>query len=796
MAILATFMDHQLTVAEAAAVINVAVVVVKLTYPLLIALVVASILSKQTNVATWSVLSRIVNDSHWPALLRTDTANARKVSRRVRALAILSTVCGLVLAIAAAVTPLGLRSRLSLEEVEETRFSYVRDTSAIGRATPLHATYKASRLCGSFPVISCPGNDDHITTIISPTSTEQSSDAGYPDAHITTGIADNITQAFSSATGGDDCTIAGMFDIEYRSFINYNNQTRPEDDDLTQWYDGGKPRTQGRFRYFQSFILEERLQPIEGLIVSTTDSPGIGFRNHTLPPSSQYGYTWTEEILWLEPETGGFFNLTHDYPYLDLNNTQDDPKLLAKSWKAGVLTNSFLALYMNVSRNESYMGKEYPLEKLHSFSSSASNAAPNRIDFSPFGSANFDIKKYLPGLPGPLGDLQTFNTHETEDFNATNYFYIDTAAFGYGGADPLSIKTAGSGGGLLLGAASMVDADGNLSTDYQSYSLDPGTNWSHPLYSCMSSVKASVKTIDFQLNGTASLTNLIIKEVRDTEYSSQDAMPIWATEDTGQEIYTLSPFWGIVSPDYVGKPGLSTLQRQSFYLPAGNTATGTGSLNADDAAAGARAPLAAFSSLYTTLTDNRMPDFSGVSNWLLYAKWAQLSTEASTAGKITDYIWTDLMANELMSSKSPLSRASDGSGGAGASSIASTPTMRYVQRVSYDWRYAIPALLFVALLIPLLLCAVLLFCTRKLSLNSLRSLLNQSAAGRSVTTERYQGQAAADYANTREWVKLRGDELVSPYADEPHPVTFNTSDMPEAEVGKPLFGVDERPDVR
>lgn len=77
----------------------------------------------------------------------------------------------------------------------------------------------------------------------------------------------------------------------------------PNSDRTHVWLDHGKPRTQGRFQYYQQFLLENKTRAIEGLIVSTQETPGVGLRNHTVPPASEYGYTWKERILWLQPET-------------------------------------------------------------------------------------------------------------------------------------------------------------------------------------------------------------------------------------------------------------------------------------------------------------------------------------------------------------------------------------------------------------------------------------------------------------------------------------------------------------
>lgn len=273
----------------------------------------------------------------------------------------LNVFAAMVLGIAAAITPLGLHSTLRQQQTDGVPFSYVRDDSPVGQATQQRGDYTLNRVCGDTIIESCPGNDDGYDVVFNETGMYSIARPGAND-WITTNVAANITNAFSSATEGEMSTVAGIADIQYRSYIDYNNQTRPEQDENTQWLDQGRPRTQGQFRYYQPFILDSKIQAIEGLIVSTADKPGIGFRNHTLPPSSQSGYTWDERILWLEPETactnlnitfdftmpapyqlggvpnaritdrGGLINLPSGYPILDLNNTQDNPKLLERSW--------------------------------------------------------------------------------------------------------------------------------------------------------------------------------------------------------------------------------------------------------------------------------------------------------------------------------------------------------------------------------------------------------------------------------------------------------------------------------
>jgi hypothetical protein len=66
------------------------------------------------------------------------------------------------------------------------------------------------------------------------------------------------------------------------------------------------------------------------------------------------------------------------------------------------------------------------------------------------------------------------------------------------------------------------------------------------------------------------------------------------------------------------------------------------------------------------------------------------------------------------------------------------------------------------LYLVLLLVSLTLFIMRKCKLPLLREVLNQTAAGRGVTTERYQYRhIKADYGTTTEWSAARGKEIVS-----------------------------------
>jgi hypothetical protein len=138
-------------------------------------------------------------------------------------------------------------------------------------------------------------------------------------------------------------------------------------------------------------ILDNNVQPIEGLIVDTKVG-SLGFRNHTIPAGFQHGATWTEDLLFIEPETscvntnltldftisvdekdtafiselfltdhGGFVNLNRTYPEYNRDNPQKNPDLQGRAYKAAWLNNALSMLFLNVTNdnNSTYGAKAF-----------------------------------------------------------------------------------------------------------------------------------------------------------------------------------------------------------------------------------------------------------------------------------------------------------------------------------------------------------------------------------------------------------------------------------------------------
>lgn len=275
----------------------------------------------------------------------------------------------------------------------------------------------------------------------------------------------------------------------------------------------------------------------------------------------------------------------------------------------------------------------------------------------------------------------------------------------------------------------------------------------------MSAVKASVQIVEFEAHGAAALPNLKIKSITPKKYPNDASEPLWASEKVPQASLIdawASPFWGIVSHDQVDNPGLTTLRRSSLYLPVSGSFFALGRMDAEDSAAGANAPLQALSTVLDYGAAGPARELLSRSDERLLSRWAELSKNADSAANIINLLWTDIMANAVVGTKSPLSR----NGTRDAADSVLMPARKYEEGLAYDWRFAIPVLIFAALYLGLLVWSVVLFVARKLSFAQLVFMLNQTAAGRAMTTERYQAGAEVDFAKTSAWAKTRGGEPV------------------------------------
>jgi hypothetical protein len=127
------------------------------------------------------------------------------------------------------------------------------------------------------------------------------------------------------------------------------------------------------------------------------------------------------------------------------------------------------------------------------------------------------------------------------------------------------------------------------------------------------------------------------------------------------------------------------------------------------------------------------------------------------------------MANTVTSSKNVLSKPY---GSEAPATSAKCTVGHYVHGVGYDWRFGVPAFLLGIVYIWLITWFSVVLCTKRFSFASLRFFLNQTSAGRAMTTERFNAETHADRGGTNEWAEIRGNEVV-------RLTRYNTNPKPE-----------------
>jgi hypothetical protein len=268
-----------------------------------------------------------------------------------------------ILSIASVITPLGLYEDISPgPNAVPQSFAYTPDTSAMGYGTPPRSNLPFSRQCGFFEWVNCPGSN----TVVIVNETAQTIDYPY-------GINDTIPQekidAFQSGLKTMSPTVSSIWDIQWRS---YNIYSLPA-------INNGSKYIAGEYRQKQSVVLDGAVEPLEGLIVNA-QTGGIGFRNHTAPSSSAYGAMWSEDLLFVEPQSacvdmnitldfvlnqtasagveisqlvltdrGGFTNANRSQPDDPNSDSQSSLDLQRRAYKGAWYSNAWTMAYLNVT---------------------------------------------------------------------------------------------------------------------------------------------------------------------------------------------------------------------------------------------------------------------------------------------------------------------------------------------------------------------------------------------------------------------------------------------------------------
>jgi hypothetical protein len=649
-------MSH-LTIAQAATIINALFTVVHQTLGMLLVLALVYLARNGNPAIVWSYIVGKLHSSHWPALLRADSSSLRGAGSHLSFLSIFTVVSTVLLAVANIVTPLGLKSSTVFSSPRTMSAAYVPDTSPMGLATPTSSKQFYGRVCGAFSPLPCPGNDTGNTTQIAP----------------------SIMQTFTS-------TPHGPFNMHFRRYFlgtaGYNY-----------------PATLSQFSMQESLVLDNGTFATEGLIVAMTDTPGVGFWNFTLP-SAKTGGNWTEEVLWLEPVTscvntnltidyrlgngtfdtiafnvtdrGGLFNITTQYPEYSRDGQNID--LQAHAYKGAVVHNLYFMLTWGITPNKSYDGRAFPMN--------GSFVTPGTLQYLSSGS-------FL--------NTTTFNiTANSTDYESN----IDISCQGYGGQDNVNTTNVSVHCSLLLGPPQRTDGgDSNV--------FEANSPWRQPLHMCSSSMRVKLQNVTFSYEGPPDLTKLQIS--RHDITSGQP--PLWAMEKTDIALTDIDTYWGHVDDSYENDPNLWTVRANQFYVPAGASdlwgVVSAGQPNT--------VPGASWASLFT---GNWADIYSGANNYAVLTKWQSAINEDAEGGPamITNMIWTDLVANNMIGSDT-------------RTTLLVSPS---APGVAYDYRYGVPAFIILAIWATLLIVGIVVVASGRVGLTYLKVLLNQTSAGRII----------------------------------------------------------------
>jgi hypothetical protein len=240
--------------------------------------------------------------------------------------------------------------------------------------------------------------------------------------------------------------------------------------------------------------------------------------------------------------------------------------------------------------------------------------------------------------------------------------------------------------------------------------------------------------VQLKVNGTGrDLSSLKVISLVDKVYPNEDSKPLWGVENSDMLIRNGGPLWGIVTEEGAKSLNLSTIRRESLYLPGREASLHSQNLPALDFA------LTALDMMYTigdTYNTNPM-DYSGKANLAMSRKWQELSRTAATSAKILNLIWTDIAANMVVGTKglhtqetAKRKRDSEDAGTRRMPAVTS-----YSRRVKYHYVYGIPAFLVLFLTAATLLSTLFFMFFSGAKPSTMRAFLQHTSAGRFLTAQ-------------------------------------------------------------
>ncbi|KAK5087844.1 hypothetical protein LTR05_002059 [Lithohypha guttulata] len=793
----------ELTIGVASACIAAAIALLQFIIPNALALVLTGTLSESHSAVTWSVVSRFLLSSDWPLFLRSESASSNAVAGNIAVITWIKPLTFLITAIAAVVTPLGLYDGIyPATNVQEVTFVYAADRGPLGSGTPArNVEFGFSRICSEF---ACPGESE-LGNITQPTT--------YNGTNVTSvwriaspEIPQSLVDLFESGVN-DEISVSSFFDVQYRQWKEAKSFLVVENSSFLT----------GDFRMLSSFILNNKYELLEGVILDTING-NIGFRNHSIPTNLFYGAEWEEDILFLEPEAacvntnltayhtladtsvvgnekglvdhGGFVNINRTDPYAAASSTtgeypfvdsQNSPMLYDRAYYAAWLTNVFSMQFLNITA---------PRTNRSRISSTLNQNFRVNGSFAGYVPTDFQYiwrTRSLSELVAPpyiyTSDPTEYSTNYSSNPEIANPFKVSANVFdqfskycktSYGG-DPVNITEIAVEIGMVGGVGHRVDEGLEGSKDVKAHN----STWERPIYICSGATKAKVKTVTFRYNSTidTSLAGLYVKYIKDKTYTDSDPAPTWGLEtpDPKFNISDINPLWGIIDSARKKAPNLTTLQAPSFYIPHSAESAVDGMLfdlwyTRGDNVPMIRTPPDLWSA--TLYSSSNGPDYSGKDNQDLQQLWTALSRNSTGIEKMLRLIWVDLAANYLVGTKGhhttkhrqPVSYSANSKRQASSrqSGQATFPVHVLEHHIRYHWVYAIPALVCVSIVVAILLFALVSMMCGRGTITRLKYYLYAITSGRVMAAFVYPNEGGMDHrqAETNIWIQEVGHKPV------------------------------------
>jgi len=295
------------------------------------------------------------------------------------------------------------------------------------------------------------------------------------------------------------------------------------------------------------------------------------------------------------------------------------------------------------------------------------------------------------------------------------------------------------------------------------------------MYSCISVVKASIKTVSFLSNHTDDLSGITVLSIEDKKYSNDTSKPLWAVEKSDMPLRHGNPLWGIVNPEAAARLNLSTVRKDELYLPgyAGATFSMGSRESLPSADFAADAPGTAYQ---TGSGSDTYIDYSGSTKLALFRLWQECSRTAPTSAKIINLIWTDLAADLVLGTKglhfdTIAARKRDKTN---ESEMKMPIVSSYTRRVRYKYAYGIPAFLTLALTTLSALAMTYFTIFGHAEPSTMRTFLPHTSAGRLLLVQSGYASSTARIDSeghvspeqeivdasepTKDWVKGSGKE--------------------------------------